>query len=41
MRPGDYLVISHFRDASAGNPDDTYADKINILKVLLEGTFYF
>jgi len=38
--PGDLLVLSFFRDASGGNPDDTLAGSIVVVNQELRGSFW-
>lgn len=38
--PGDFIAFSLFRDANAGNPDDTFAGNIDIVQVRGLATFW-
>ena len=38
--PGDFIAIAFFRDATAGNPDDTYPGNIEMVFVEIEGFFW-
>ncbi len=38
--PGEQFAFSFFRDASAGNPDDTLAGSIEVVSMELRGTFW-
>lgn len=38
--PGDFIALSFARDATPGNPDDTYASRIAMVFSEIEGTFW-